>query len=771
MRTKILLLAFALLLGLFTLFQQLAASRDQAPSVLAALDTAPLPSTAQWSIGPFRIQWLAPSPQEAQLLIRHHDVPHLLWSSAPGKSFLAAGIGKEQVHESRGSFLIQDQLLLRCEQQSITAFHATPHSLTLYGRLTCPKAPHGPTHAPYQMRFQTQGTQRLTFSYTVQDPRFNRAFLLYQSSAEERFFGFGEQFTHVEMKGRKLPIFVMEQGIGRGVQPLSTAANLLAGKGVSGDWHTSYAGVPHYVTSKMRSLYLLNNEYSTFDMRPEEHVEISLFSRQIEGALLAGHDPLELIGLYTEYAGRMRPLPEWIHQGAIIGMQGGTQAVRKTLEDLKRHNTPVSAFWLQDWVGQRKTSFGKQLWWNWELDRDRYPQWEALVAELKQYGARVMTYINPFLVDMRHSDIAKNNKRFQRNLFKEAEAAGYLIRDHHNKPYLIPNTSFSAGLVDLSHPKARSWIKEVIKTQMLRIGSSGWMADFGEALPYDARLYTQETPATYHNRYPEEWAQVNREAIQEAGRSDDIVFFTRAGYTRSPRFSTLFWLGDQLVTWDIQDGLKTAISGLLSGGFSGYSLNHSDIGGYTTITNPIRNYHRSKELMLRWIELNAFTAIFRTHEGNQPEKNHQFNSDPETLRHFSRFAKIYKAWNFYRSLLVMEASTRGWPIVRHLFLHYPHDPNTQRLEFLQFLIGSEILVAPVSDPGVQTKDVYLPQGQWVHLWTGRIYGHPHQGRWLRIHAPLGSPPVFYKRGSSIGERFYRLLLEQGLLESTHHAKP
>ncbi len=764
MRAKLWLLAFVVLLGLSGLFRFLVDLRAHAPSSLASLQFSSLPSAARWSVGLFRIEWLTSSPASTQLVIRHRDTPQIIWSSVPGKSFLAAGIGKEQVHESRGSFLFQERPSLRCDKQAISAFHATPNSLTLRGYIGCPSAPNSPTQAPYLLRFQTQGTKRLTFSYTIQDPRFNRAFLLYGSTADERFFGFGEQFTHVEMKGRKLPIFVMEQGIGRGVEPISTAANLLAGKGVSGDWHTSYAGVPHYITSKMRSLYLTNHEYSVFDMRPDEHVEIGLYSRTLNGALLAGRDPLQLIALYTEYAGRMRPLPAWIDQGAIIGMQGGTAAVRKALQDLKRHKTPVSAFWLQDWVGQRKTSFGKQLWWNWELDRDRYPQWEQLVAELKQYGARVMTYINPFLVDMRHSDVSKNNKRFQRNLFQEAAAAGYLIRDHHNKPYMIPNTSFSAGLLDLSHPQARRWIKQVIKTQMIRIGSSGWMADFGEALPYDARLHTQESPATYHNRYPEEWAQVNREAIQEAGRGEDIVFFTRAGYTRSPRFSTLFWLGDQLVTWDIQDGLKTAISGLLSGGFSGYSLNHSDIGGYTTITNPLRNYHRSKELMLRWIELNAFTAIFRTHEGNQPEKNHQFNSDAQTLRHFSRFAKIYKAWGFYRRLLATEAATHGWPIVRHLFLHYPHDPNTQRLEFLQYLIGSEILVAPISDPGVQVKDVYLPQGRWIHLWTGRAYGHPTQGQWLRIHAPLGSPPVFYQQGSSIGERFYRALQTQGLID-------
>ena len=73
-------------------------------------------------------------------------------------------------------------------------------------------------------------------------------------------------------------------------------------------------------------------------------------------------------------------------------------------------------------------------------------------------------------------------------------------------------------------------------------------------------------------------------------------------------------------------------------------LEHSDIGGYTALDYPLLKYHRSKELLLRWIERGAFTTVFRTHEGNIPEVNHQIYSDRETLTHFARFAKIYTAW-------------------------------------------------------------------------------------------------------------------------------
>jgi alpha-glucosidase (family GH31 glycosyl hydrolase) len=55
---------------------------------------------------------------------------------------------------------------------------------------------------------------------------------------------------------------------------------------------------------------------------------------------------------------------------------------------------------VQDWVGQRKTSVGWQLWWNWEVDRDHYPGWEQLVGDLKASGVRTMTYCNPFIVSV-----------------------------------------------------------------------------------------------------------------------------------------------------------------------------------------------------------------------------------------------------------------------------------------------------------------------------------------------------------------------------------
>ncbi len=710
------------------------------------------PPSTSYTLGAFSVVWTA--EQGGCLEVRHRDAPErVLWATVPGVAFAVAGRGQEKVTESRGSYKIKDALSRVCANQTIESMVQENDRLLVKGMLT------GRGTADtvgYVFFLESVGENQLAFAFSLSDSTYNRSWMTYASEPDEHFFGFGEQFSFFDLKGKRIPIFIQEQGIGRGLQPITFLVNLVAGAG--GSWDTSYACVPHYITSKCRSLFLEDSEYAVFDLRESDRVQIKVFSSRLHGRILHGDTPARLVEEYTACTGRMRSLPDWIHEGAVVGMQGGTEKVRKVLAALQEHNTPIAAFWLQDWVGPRTTSIGKQLWWNWELDRDTYPDWDALREELDTGGIRLMTYINPFLADVSE----KSNAR--RNLFQEAAAKGLLVRDGSGAPCLIPNTSFSAGLLDLTNPAACVWMKAVIRDQVIAEGASGWMADFGEALPYDAVLYSGEPASSYHNRYPEAWARLNRETIDDTGRGEDFVFFTRSGYRSSPRYTTLQWLGDQLVTWDAHDGIKTAVIGLLSSGLSGFSFNHSDIGGYTTFSMPLLGYQRSRELLFRWMELNAFTTIYRTHEGNQPEANVQFFDDEEALNCFSRFARVHKAWGFYRKQLIEEAAQTGLPVVRPLFLHYPQDENAYTISYQQFLVGTDLMVAPVLDPGRDFVEVYFPEGAWIHIWSGNSYGgiHPHSRE--TVSAPLGRPAVFYRSRSETGPRFMEELRREGLLE-------
>ena len=193
--------------------------------------------------------------------------------------------------------------------------------------------------------------------------------------------------------------------------------------------------------------------------------------------------------------------------------------------------------------------------------------------DIGKNGGKILTYINPFLAMAPGHD----------QLFQEAKTKGYLVQHADGSPYLIRNANFEVGMIDLSNPDTRSWIKGVIKSNMLPLGVGGWMTDFGEALPLDAKLHNGADPWVWHNKFPEEWQRINREVIDETGHGEDMVCFARSGYTQSPGISPLFWLGDQMMSWDEYDGIKTAVVGILSGGMSGFSLMHSDIGGYVNL--------------------------------------------------------------------------------------------------------------------------------------------------------------------------------------------
>ena len=321
---------------------------------------------------------------------------------------------------------------------------------------------------------------------------------------------------------------------------------------------------------------------------------------------MAFSKPLELIEQLTRYTGRMPVLQmgeQWCHHW----FTGGNRTfVRYT----------HCCILVVDW----KTNFCRN---GGELDDEHYPHWSDLHNDFEKNHIAILGYINPFIVN------PKEKGSFKRNLYEEAQSKGYLIQHPKGGTYLIKNTSFSAALIDLSNPEAYNWLKEVIKKEMLAIGIKGWMADFAEALPFDAVLFEGHSKQ-WHNKYTEVWSKLNREVIEEVSGKGELLFFNQAGFTKSPSYSTLYWMGDQLASWRREDGIKSAVVGLLSSGFSGISMTHGDIGGYiaTTLPNlPFRipglSFVRSKELLMRWIEFSAFTTIFRTHEGNQPDNHVQ----------------------------------------------------------------------------------------------------------------------------------------------------
>ncbi len=293
-----------------------------------------------------------------------------------------------------------------------------------------------------------------------------------------------------------------------------------------------------------------------------------------------------------------------------------------------------------------------------------------------------------------------------------------------------------AYFVDLLNPKGYRELQEILKEYFLPSGIQFWNADFSEALPLQTHyVRTQEEGLALRQRYVTTWAQFNREFINRY-MDGDAVAFIRSGHTESLRYNQMYWQGDQLTTFDKDDGLySTTIAGITSG-LSGILINHSDIGGAIKTLN----LKRSRELMHRWMEKEAFGALFRSKEGMGTLKLSVFK-DLELLESFAKWANIFHDLFAYRKDLYLQAQTQGLPVLRAMFLHYPEDKKTYTIDD-QFLFGKDLLVAPIHSKKT-SRQVYFPQGHWVHFLTNKSYKMA-TGEEREIQAPIGCPAVFYK---------------------------
>jgi alpha-glucosidase len=297
---------------------------------------------------------------------------------------------------------------------------------------------------------------------------------------------------------------------------------------------------------------------------------------------------------------------------------------------------------------------------------------------------------------------------------------------------------FQAGILDLTHPSAWEWYKDtIIQQNVLALGVRGWMADYGEDISEKARFWDGRTGREVHNQYPLLWAQLNRQAVEEAGLQSEVLIFHRSGYHRATQFMNMNWGGDQVVYWNQHDGFPAGVTGGLSGSLSGVQYYHTDAGGYFSF----RWIKRTKEVLFRWSEANAFSPVLRTHEGNRPWAGPQPWQDEETLHHFARMTRLRAALSPYLKAVSLEAQQTGLGMMRPFCLENS-DPRWKNKRNAYYL-GRDLLVYPVMRPGVKSMRIDIPEGEWTHLWSGRAYGAGS----FRVECPIGYPVILFRSGS------------------------
>lgn len=558
----------------------------------------------------------------------------------------------------------------------------------------------------------------------------NRIWIRVVAEEDEKVYGCGEQLSYFNLRGKNFPLWTSEPGVGRNKKTFTTwQADVKDMAG--GDYYNTNYPQPTFVSTRKYYCHLESTAYLDFDFRNKNFHELQCWDIPEFIMFQTGKTFLDIQEKLTGYFGRQPKLPEWVYNGVMLGLQGGTEKVLDKVNKALDSGIKVSSVWCQDWQGKRITSFGKRLNWNWKWSPEEYPGLDTEIKKLKERGIKFLGYINPYVIE-------------GYDLYEEAKAHGYLATKMDGSDYVVDFGEFYCGVVDFTNPAACEWYKGVIKTNLIDFGLDGWMADFGEYLPTDCKLSNGLSAEVMHNAWPAMWAKINYEAVKEAGKLEEIVYFMRAGFTGTQKYCTLIWAGDQSVDFSLDDGLASVIPAALSVGMSGNGLSHSDIGGYTSLHGNKRN----RELLLRWAEMAAFTPVMRTHEGNRPDDNYQHDGDIGAMKFFARITDVYTSLKPYMQTLVEQNANFGIPVQRPMFFHYEKDLRSYDIKY-QYLLGEDMLVAPVHQEHAEKWTVYLPEDKWVHLWTGEEY----TGGDVEVSARLGYPPVFYRKDSKWADLF------------------
>ena len=460
---------------------------------------------------------------------------------------------------------------------------------------------------------------------------------------DEAVFGGGEQYRQVNLRGEHVVNFVSEHIKASTVLEKALLPRFLYREKKHADIG-SYAPMPIFVTDRRRLILFDTTADGYADLTGRQTLRFVFDSCPKSLTLLTGNSYESLSRLLSRRIPNRQYLPGWCYDGMILSAQGGTQQVLDKTFKLLDAGAKISAVWSQDWSGCNRTVMGYQVWWNWEADQKLYPDLKGAIEQLNARGVRFLAYINPYLV--------KGSR-----LYDYCKKQGYLITHPDGSIYHIKSTTFDAGMLDLTHPAAVRYIKEtLIGKNMLDLGISGWMADFGEYLPVDCVLHDGD-PAALHNEWPVLWARINREAIEEYG-AKDVMFFTRSGYLGIQRYAPILWNGDQHTDYTKDYGMPCVMPASFSLAFSGVTMVHCDIGGFFSFMK----LKRDAELFIRWMELGTFSLLMRSHESIRPRANAQ-PYDDAVIRQTVRLTKLHTALKPYL-VQVAAAAGRGEPALR-----------------------------------------------------------------------------------------------------------
>ncbi len=541
--------------------------------------------------------------------------------------------------------------------------------------------------------------EAFSLSYITDDKgEIVQTYLSFKAAHNEHFVGTGERFANMDLSGQT---FWLKNQDAQGTNN-----------------KRAYKNVPFYISSKGYGLFVHTSRALKISMadHSSQSVQLLIDGDELDIFMIGGSTPSEILYSYRMLSGFPSVPPLWSLGVWMSRMTYFSESeVMEICDRLRDEDYPCDVIHLD-------TGWFRTDWLcEWKFHPKRFPDPKGFIKKLQDKGYRVSLWQMPYIAEeaIQHEEARENNYICKRGTSLAQGGSNFSALDY-------------AGTIDFTSEKAKRWYQGLLR-ELLEMGVACIKTDFGEEIHMDAS-YENEVAEKLANLYCLHYQEAAYEVTKEV--SGDGIIWARAGWAGCQRFP-IHWGGDAAATWE---GMAGSLKGGLHLGLSGYGFWSHDVPGFHGVPNFMNSVIPS-DLYLRWTQFGVFTSHIRYH-GTSRREPYYFPEVSEMVR---------KWWHLRYALLpyLWEAGNQtmrsGMPVLRAMLLHYPDDPTCWHIDD-QYFLGEDFLVAPIFN-SQSRRDVYIPEGSWVHFFSGTSITGP---RWLKGHwEELSDMPVWVQKGTSL----------------------
>ena len=535
-----------------------------------------------------------------------------------------------------------------------------------------------------------------------------------QMGPDEHFFGFGERMDFLDQRNKLVKLNV---GRGTGRPHLIGAYNVLK---------ANYCPVPFFLSTRGYGIFLHNSFANEWDMGQSSPGAYSFKAAngELDYYFIYGPAFPAILDQYTDLTGKAPLMPLFalgLHVGTYSGGTWGHEALTSTdyvvnlVRKFRKMGIPLDILHLDStWRVFGKNGGKGATTFEW---RETFKEPKAMFDSLYAMNINLAgLHIRP--------RFDNGNKL---DLLDQARKLGHTY----------PEADNPGEFVNFFDPEAVNWWWEKGVMQVAELGARFVKTDEGSAFGFEANESDKVGPTgleaqRLHNVFPIAYAKAPYEKFMKFNGIRGMNH-TREGYAGIQRYPFIF-AGDWPSEWQY---FAPVIKAGLNIGLSGVGNWTHCMGGFEHDADP--------ELYIRWCQFGLLSPVAHLFGMDHPGYKEPWNYGEEALEIFKEYTLLRYRLIPYLYSHSFEMYRTGMPLMRALVLEYQEDENVYNIAD-QYLLGSQMMVCPVTVKGAQTREVYLPEGTWFDYRTGKKY----EGKqYVQVLAPLEEIPILVKGGAII----------------------